>query len=91
MAQIATALGATVAEITGKDGCQLKLPLEVIGGALGLDTEMAKSKLAAAICRCAGIEWNERDDSTWSPSGGGETITVSGWRKVHRSLVLLQV
>lgn len=91
MTQIANEIGATVAEITGNNGCQLKLPLEVIGSALGLRTEATKTRLAAAICGRAGIEWSETDDSTWSPSGGGENITVRGWWKVLRAVRLLGI
>lgn len=65
--------------------------LEAIVRDLGLplDIRLSKPELAQGIVEYAGGTWHERFDSRATPSGGGSTVTVSGFRAVLEALRLL--
>ena len=45
---------------------------------LGLDRSLSKVELARGIVAAAGLTWPNDGDSTNSPSGGGDTVTLAG-------------
>lgn len=65
-----------------------KTALEAIVAALGLplDTDVSKPQLAEDIVRYSGGRWHSSFDSRATQSGGGSTVTVSGFQAVLDAL-----
>lgn len=49
---------------------------------LPIETKQSKPRIAEAIARAGGEEWDETCDSRWTPSGGGSTVTREGLARV---------
>lgn len=57
--------------------------------ALGLDPSRTKPEYAEAICRAAGVAWDDSCDSRHTASGGGSTVTIVGLERVLTATRLL--
>lgn len=83
-----------VGETTGSTGRKSALIGVVDAFNLPLDAAGRKPALARAIVEGGGLEWipgpPNGHDSTLSPSGGGDTVTVAGWLQVERAVALLE-
>lgn len=56
---------------------------------LAIPTSQRKPALGRAIAEAAGLDWTTEHDSTQTPSGGGDTVTLAGLQRVREAVQLL--
>jgi hypothetical protein len=65
--------------------------LDVIRGyGLLIDERIRKPELAEAIAHAAGLRWDDQCDSRNTPSGGGDTVTLTGLNRVLEAVTILR-
>src|SRR5207249_1419077 len=56
---------------------------------LPVSRSLRKPRLAQAIVEYSGLQWDATCDSRNQPSGGGDTVTLEGLRRVRSAVRLL--
>jgi hypothetical protein len=56
---------------------------------LAIGIRQGKPALGRAISAAAGLDWGRAEDSTHTPSGGGDTVTLAGLQRVREAVQLL--